>query len=264
VAASQSRAVPPSEAVASRVPSGENATPLSPLAWLSRVPWQARPARWPRPRTTRADRLPVCPAEHTHTKAAQWPRMQAQLSSAHSCCPAFHVLNQITRAWPRSSRTREPSSGRNRRPARRTASAGRDQRPWPDDWVHHWMIPDGNLATASRRASTVHRSEAKVMTSEGKAECVVVGVDGSAESATALAWAARYAKAIGATVRAVLAWHYPTAASGAPRPMSQSATRRVPVAPWRARHARSHRSTTARAGRHLVSPEARTCIEAAQ
>lgn len=54
------------------------------------------------------------------------------------------------------------------------------------------------------------------MTSEGKAECVVVGVDGSAESNTALAWAARYAEATGATVRAVLAWHYPGAVGSAP------------------------------------------------
>jgi nucleotide-binding universal stress UspA family protein len=53
------------------------------------------------------------------------------------------------------------------------------------------------------------------MTSEGKAECVVVGVDGSPESATAMAWAARYAKATGGTIRAVLAWHYP-AAIGSP------------------------------------------------
>jgi nucleotide-binding universal stress UspA family protein len=54
------------------------------------------------------------------------------------------------------------------------------------------------------------------MTSDGKAECVVVGVDGSAESATAMAWAARYAKAMGATIRAVLAWHYPTTAGVPP------------------------------------------------
>jgi nucleotide-binding universal stress UspA family protein len=54
------------------------------------------------------------------------------------------------------------------------------------------------------------------MTSEGKTECVVVGVDGSAESAAALAWAVRYAKAFGATVRAVFAWHYPTSAGGPP------------------------------------------------
>jgi nucleotide-binding universal stress UspA family protein len=54
------------------------------------------------------------------------------------------------------------------------------------------------------------------MTSEGKAERVVVGVDGSAESAAAMAWAGRYATAIGATVRAVMAWHFPGAVGGAP------------------------------------------------
>lgn len=54
------------------------------------------------------------------------------------------------------------------------------------------------------------------MTSEGNTEWVVVGVDGSAESARALDWAARYAKAIGAGIRAVTAWHYPSAVGPAP------------------------------------------------
>ena len=40
---------------------------------------------------------------------------------------------------------------------------------------------------------------------------VVVGVDGSQESIEALAWAARYATATGATITAVHAWHYPAA-----------------------------------------------------
>jgi len=40
---------------------------------------------------------------------------------------------------------------------------------------------------------------------------VIVGVDGSPESIEALAWAARYAAATGATIRAVHAWHYPPA-----------------------------------------------------
>jgi nucleotide-binding universal stress UspA family protein len=54
------------------------------------------------------------------------------------------------------------------------------------------------------------------MTSEGKTERVLVGVDGSEESATAMAWAARYAKATGGTIRAVMAWHYPAAVGPAP------------------------------------------------
>lgn len=54
------------------------------------------------------------------------------------------------------------------------------------------------------------------MTIEGKTETVVVGVDGSPESELALAWAARYAHAIGARLQAVLAWHYPSAAGGPP------------------------------------------------
>jgi nucleotide-binding universal stress UspA family protein len=55
------------------------------------------------------------------------------------------------------------------------------------------------------------------MTSEGsKSQLAVVGVDGSAESVAALRWAARYAAATGATVRALLAWHYPAAVGEAP------------------------------------------------
>jgi len=50
----------------------------------------------------------------------------------------------------------------------------------------------------------------------GGQELVVVGVDGSAESVAALRWAAHYATATGARVRALLAWHYPGAAGGPP------------------------------------------------
>jgi nucleotide-binding universal stress UspA family protein len=49
------------------------------------------------------------------------------------------------------------------------------------------------------------------MADEGAARPVVVGVDGSAESIAALGWASRYAAATGARVRAVHAWHFPTA-----------------------------------------------------
>lgn len=45
---------------------------------------------------------------------------------------------------------------------------------------------------------------------------VVVGVDGSAESIGALKWAASYAAATGATVTAVLSWHYPAPVGLAP------------------------------------------------
>ncbi len=45
---------------------------------------------------------------------------------------------------------------------------------------------------------------------------VVVGVDGSGQSVAALRWAARYAAATGAVMRAVLAWHYPSAAAQPP------------------------------------------------
>ena len=45
---------------------------------------------------------------------------------------------------------------------------------------------------------------------------VVAGVDGSAPSVAALHWAARYAAATGAAVRAVLACHEPTTAGQRP------------------------------------------------
>jgi nucleotide-binding universal stress UspA family protein len=50
-------------------------------------------------------------------------------------------------------------------------------------------------------------------TSAGSQETVIVGVDGSPPSTSALAWAARYAQAVGASLRAVLAWHYPSDAA---------------------------------------------------
>ncbi len=55
------------------------------------------------------------------------------------------------------------------------------------------------------------------MATEGSsAPLVVIGVDGSAESVGALKWAATYAAATGATLTAVLSWHYPAAAGPAP------------------------------------------------
>jgi nucleotide-binding universal stress UspA family protein len=47
-------------------------------------------------------------------------------------------------------------------------------------------------------------------------QIVATGVDGSPESIAALRWATRYAAATGATVRAVQAWHYPSAVGPAP------------------------------------------------
>ncbi len=52
--------------------------------------------------------------------------------------------------------------------------------------------------------------------SDGTAPVVVVGVDGSEESVQALKWAAGYGAATGAAVRAVIAWHYPSAVGPAP------------------------------------------------
>jgi nucleotide-binding universal stress UspA family protein len=45
---------------------------------------------------------------------------------------------------------------------------------------------------------------------------IVVGVDGSPSSKAALAWAVRQAELTGASVEAVIAWHYPVMASGVP------------------------------------------------
>ena len=47
-------------------------------------------------------------------------------------------------------------------------------------------------------------------TTEVRRPRVVVGVDGSKNSRAALHWAADYARATGAALRAVIAWHYPT------------------------------------------------------
>jgi nucleotide-binding universal stress UspA family protein len=56
-------------------------------------------------------------------------------------------------------------------------------------------------------------------------QVVVAGVDGSQESIAALDWARRYAEATGATVRAVLAWHFPTAAGQPPEGLAPSPIR---------------------------------------
>jgi len=47
---------------------------------------------------------------------------------------------------------------------------------------------------------------------------IVVGVDGSKPSKAALAWAVRQAELTGASVDAVIAWHYPIAFGGWLRP----------------------------------------------
>lgn len=43
-----------------------------------------------------------------------------------------------------------------------------------------------------------------------KPERIVVGVDGSDLSVQALRWALRYARRTGASIKAVIAWHFPT------------------------------------------------------
>lgn len=48
----------------------------------------------------------------------------------------------------------------------------------------------------------------------GKDPRIVAGVDGSSSSLSALRWAIRQAGLTGASVDAVIAWHYPVAAAG--------------------------------------------------
>jgi nucleotide-binding universal stress UspA family protein len=66
----------------------------------------------------------------------------------------------------------------------------------------------------------------------GAGQVVAVGVDGSTESIAALGWARRYAAATGAKVRAVHAWHYPTAfgvppEGKAPPPVTEEVEQRI-------------------------------------
>lgn len=54
------------------------------------------------------------------------------------------------------------------------------------------------------------------MSSEQLPGRIVVGVDGSPSSKAALAWAVRQARLTGASVEAVIAWHYPVMVGGIP------------------------------------------------
>src|SRR5215831_3030539 len=95
--------------------------------------------------------------------------------------------------------------------------SGPNGRPGPG--ARGW--PAGRLfSSASPRAKPGPRpfgEEAAGMASEGDARPpAVVGVDGSDQSVAALRWAVRYGAATGTPVRAVLAWHYPTAAGQPP------------------------------------------------
>jgi nucleotide-binding universal stress UspA family protein len=51
---------------------------------------------------------------------------------------------------------------------------------------------------------------------ESQARRIVVGVDGSPSSKTALVWALQQAELTGASIEAVIAWHLPIAAGGIP------------------------------------------------
>ncbi|ABK53546.1 UspA domain protein [Acidothermus cellulolyticus 11B] len=60
-------------------------------------------------------------------------------------------------------------------------------------------------------AHDVTQTEPEPTATEARRNLVVVGVDGSACSAKALAWAEEYAKTVGADLALVIAWHWPTA-----------------------------------------------------
>jgi nucleotide-binding universal stress UspA family protein len=65
----------------------------------------------------------------------------------------------------------------------------------------------------TQQSSNADDREAGAMTeTEPGRQVVVAGIDGSPESVAALSWAGRYAATAGAAVRAVRAWHFPTAA----------------------------------------------------
>jgi nucleotide-binding universal stress UspA family protein len=49
---------------------------------------------------------------------------------------------------------------------------------------------------------------------EGSGDRIVVGVDGSPSSKAALTWAVRQAHLTGASVEAIIAWHYPVMVGG--------------------------------------------------
>jgi nucleotide-binding universal stress UspA family protein len=55
-------------------------------------------------------------------------------------------------------------------------------------------------------------------TEPGKDHRIVVGVDGSLAAQQALAWAVRQAELTGASVEAVIAWHFPVVIGGMPYP----------------------------------------------
>jgi nucleotide-binding universal stress UspA family protein len=80
-------------------------------------------------------------------------------------------------------------------------------------WAGSWL--DG--AEQLPQGQDADDREARAMTeTEPGRQVVVAGIDGSPESVAALGWAARYAAATGATVRAVRAWHFPNAAGFPP------------------------------------------------
>jgi nucleotide-binding universal stress UspA family protein len=90
-------------------------------------------------------------------------------------------------------------------------SRGQDHRPWPRAAAVGKMIRG-----ARDRTGSAEMRGSSMASGFGSASQVVVGVDGSAESIGALKWAAEYAAATGATVLAVLSWHYPAAVGAAP------------------------------------------------
>jgi nucleotide-binding universal stress UspA family protein len=60
----------------------------------------------------------------------------------------------------------------------------------------------------------MNEGQEQMMPEHRTGPCIVAGVDGSPSSLSALRWAVRQAGLTGATVDAVISWHYPVSAGG--------------------------------------------------
>jgi nucleotide-binding universal stress UspA family protein len=80
-------------------------------------------------------------------------------------------------------------------------------------------VPTRGLGKCSGLDHLASRYREQAMSTEpGKDHRIVVGVDGSLAAQQALAWAVRQAELTGASVEAVIAWHYPVVIGGMPYP----------------------------------------------
>lgn len=88
--------------------------------------------------------------------------------------------------------------------------------PAPEGKGPGWAVPAtlpvrGRLPEAGHQNARTEKGE-HMRAQSGTPPRIVTGVDGSASSVAALRWAVRQAELTGATVDAVIAWHYPVLA----------------------------------------------------